>query len=211
MMFRLPPVYPITDQQQSGLSHTEQVQLLAKAGARLIQLRDKHSSPREFHREAARALAAARQLQVRIIINDRVDIAAALKADGVHLGQDDMPPAVARRILGETALIGFSTHNFQQATDAARLSIDYLAFGPIFTTSSKADSEAVVGLDQLSQVRQLIKEKPLVAIGGITLANACEVFRAGADSIALISALLDKPEEINMRLQKLLALSGNPL
>ena len=204
-MFRLPPVYPITDQERSGLSHTEQVQLLARGGAQLIQLRDKHSSPREFYREAARALALARELQVRIVINDRVDITLALKADGVHLGQDDMPPAAARRILGERTVIGFSTHDLQQAADSLELPVDYLAFGPIFPTSSKTDSEPVVGLDLLTRVRGLIGEKPLVAIGGITLTNVAEVLRAGADSVAMISALVDDPKEITMRLQTLLA------
>jgi len=206
MMFRLPTIYPITDQQRSGLSHSDQVRLLAKGGARLIQLRDKHSSPREFQREAARAMTVARQFQVRIIINDRVDIALALHADGVHLGQEDMPPRAARRILGERALVGFSTHNLQQAADSAQQPVDYIALGPIFATSSKTDTQPVVGLEGLSQVRKMVGKKRLVAIGGITLSNAGEVFRAGADSIALIGALLEKPEEISSRLQNLLAL-----
>jgi thiamine-phosphate pyrophosphorylase len=137
-----------------------------------------------------------------------VDIALALSADGVHLGQDDMPPTAARRILGERALVGFSTHNLQQAADSAQQPVDYIALGPIFSTSSKSDTEPVVGLEGLSQVRKMIGEKPLVAIGGITLANAGEVFRAGADGIALISALLEKPEEISSRLQNLIALPG---
>jgi len=171
-------------------------------------LRDKHSSPREFYREVARALMLARELNVRLVINDRVDIAHALSADGVHLGQDDMPPAAARELLGERALIGFSTHNLQQAADSRNLPLDYLAFGPIFPTATKTDTEPVVGLERLRQVRQLIGEKPLAAIGGINMANAGEVFGAGADSIALVGALLEKPEEISTRLPRLLALSS---
>jgi thiamine-phosphate pyrophosphorylase len=188
--FCLPRIYPITDQQLSGLSHAEQVALLAEGGATLIQLRDKTSSPREFFREAARALIVARRLGVRIIINDRVDIAFALSADGVHLGQNDIPPEAARCLLGGKALIGFSTHTLQQALAAIQQPVNYIAFGPIFPTSTKKnDSDPVVGLESLAKVREVVKI-PLVAIGGITEKSAGGVFQAGADSVALISALV---------------------
>jgi thiamine-phosphate pyrophosphorylase len=203
-LFHLPKVYPITDRLLSGLSHADQVALLAQGGATLIQLRDKTSTPREFFREAATALTIARKLGVQIIINDRVDIALSLSAEGVHLGQSDLPPKAARRLLGSKAVIGFSCHNLQQALAAAEQPVDYIAFGPIFITSSKTDTEPVVGLAGLSAVHASIK-KPLVAIGGITQANANAVFHAGADSIALISALVEDRKSMTSRLRAFLA------
>src|SRR6266851_8074258 len=132
MSFSLPRIYPITDSLISGLSHAEQVEVLAAGGASLIQLREKRASPREFYRAAMEAMSIARRLGVQIIINDRVDIAVAVKADGVHLGQDDLPPDRARRLLGENRLIGFSTHVLEQALAADAAVIDYLAIGPVF-------------------------------------------------------------------------------
>ena len=105
---------------------------MSAGGADLIQLREKHLAPREFYREAEDALSIARALGVLLIINDRVDIALALKADGVHLGQDDLPPDAARALLGEQAIIGFSTHTVEQARAAARMPVDYIAIGPVF-------------------------------------------------------------------------------
>src|SRR6266487_35504 len=116
-------LYAITDRQVSGLSHAEQVARLSDGGATLVQLREKSLSPREFFEEAERALHEARRRGVCLIINDRVDIALALKADGVHLGQDDLPPEQARKVLGNGAIIGFSTHNLQQALQAKKLPI----------------------------------------------------------------------------------------
>ncbi|HEX8475737.1 MAG TPA: thiamine phosphate synthase [Pyrinomonadaceae bacterium] len=188
--FTLPKLYPITDVRLSGLSHAEQVARLCEGGAGLVQVREKHLSPREFYREALAAVGAARERGARLIVNDRVDIAQAVGADGVHLGQDDLPPEAARALLGERAIIGFSTHTVGQAREAARLPVDYIAIGPIFTTSSKENPDAVVGLDGLRRVRAEIGAIPLVAIGGITPENARVVLDAGADSVALISALV---------------------
>ena len=190
MSFRVPRVYPITDTKLSGLSHVEQVRQLIEGGATLIQLREKDLSPREFYREAEVALKLARTHGVRLIINDRVDIALALKADGTHLGQADLPPAEARKILGDEAIIGFSTHNIEQARAASTLPVDYLAVGPIFSTTSKKAPDPVVGLPGLRDIRTVIYRLPIVAIGGITLANASEVLGSGADSVAMISGLL---------------------
>jgi thiamine-phosphate pyrophosphorylase len=199
LRINLPKLYPITDARLSGLSHAEQVRRLGAGGATLIQLREKHLSPREFYSEAEEALRVARSLGVRLIINDRVDIALALSADGVHLGQDDLPPEAARKILGERAIIGFSTHTVEQAREAAHLPIDYLAIGPIFETSSKENPDPVVGLDGLRCTRQAIGEIPLVAIGGLRLENVSETLKAGADAVAVISLLLSKPAEIESR------------
>jgi thiamine-phosphate pyrophosphorylase len=201
--FRLPRVYPITDTQISGLSHAELVTLFADGGATLVQLRDKHATPLEFYEQANAAMEVAKNRGVQLIINDRVDIALALGA-GVHLGQDDLPPAAARRLLGDDVVIGFSTHNLNQAIEASTWPIDYLAFGPIFQTSTKENPDPVVGLDGLRTVREATGEKPLVGIGGISLANAHEVIEAGADSVALIGGLLANPQRIPQSLRHLL-------
>lgn len=200
--FTLPPLYPITDEKLSGLSHAEQVRCLAQGGAKLIQLREKEMSPREFYESARAALNVARAFGVRLIINDRVDLALALKADGfypgVHLGQDDLPPAAARELLGPHAIIGYSTHNIDQATEAAQLPINYLALGPIFPTASKQHPDPIVGPDLLRLVRARVPHLPLVAIGGITRENARAVLNAGADSVAVIAALLSPPAQPNL-------------
>jgi thiamine-phosphate pyrophosphorylase len=190
MTFEVPKLYPITDRLLSGLSHAEQVVRLSEGGATLIQLREKHLSPREFYAEAEEALKAAGARGVRLIINDRADIALALGAAGVHLGQNDMPPAAARALLGEEAIIGFSTHSVEQAIAALSLPVDYIAIGPVFNTSSKTNPDPVVGLEGVRAVRELVGRLSLVAIGGITRENARSVLNAGADSVALISALL---------------------
>src|SRR6266550_885533 len=182
-------LYPLTDRRLSGLSHAEQVLHLSDGGATLLQLREKILSPVEFYREAAEALRVARERGVKIVINDRIDIALALKADGVHLGQDDLPPEAARRLLGSDAIIGFSTHNLAQAQQAARLPIDYLAIGPIFPTTTKESSNPPVALQGLAEVRRTAPGVPLVAIGGINSANRSEVIAAGADAVAIIRDL----------------------
>ena len=185
---RLPEVYPLTDTHVSGLSHAQQVARFADRGATLVQLREKRMTALQFYEEAKAALEVARTRGVELIINDRVDIALALGL-GVHLGQDDLPPEAARRLLGDEAIIGYSTHTVDQAIEAARLPIDYLAIGPIFATATKENPSPVVRLDGLRAVRKVIGNLPLVAIGGITPATVHEVIAAGADSIAMISAL----------------------
>ncbi|MGH9931781.1 MAG: thiamine phosphate synthase [Pyrinomonadaceae bacterium] len=180
-------LYPITDRHLSGLSHAEQVVLLSDAGATLIQLREKIDSPARFFAQAEAALRVARDRGVKIIINDRVDIALALGADGVHLGQEDLAPEAARRILGPNAIIGLSTHNLEQARLTVRMPVDYVAIGPIFATSTKDSSNPPVGLEEMGRVHQALGTIPLVAIGGITVENIGSVLRAGADVVALIS------------------------
>lgn len=192
----LPRLYPLTDVRMSGLSHAEQVERLSAGGATLVQLREKQIPPREFYEQAKAAMEVATRSGVRLIINDRVDIALAAKAHGVHLGQDDMPPDAARKLLGDQAIIGYSTHNIDQATNALTLPIDYVAIGPIFATSTKTDTSPVLGLEGLRAVRKVVGAVPLVAIGGISHANARDVIEAGADSVALVSALLSNPQRI---------------
>lgn len=195
MPFEIPKLYPITDRRLSGLLHAEQVARLIEGGAAFVQLREKHLSPREFYREAEEALKVARAGGAKLIINDRADIALALGADGVHLGQDDMPPLAARALLGEAAVVGFSTHSVAQAIAAARLPVDYVAVGPIFGTKSKEKPDPQVWLEGLRRVREAVGASvKLVAIGGVTRENAPSVLAAGADSVAVISALL-RPED----------------
>lgn|SRR5829696_1058148 len=202
-MFRLPRVYPLTDVQLSGLSHAEQVRLLSLGSATLVQLREKQMPPKEFYEEARAAVAVAAQCGVQLIINDRVDVALAVGASGVHLGQDDMPAEAARNLLGAEALVGFSTHNVEQAIQASQLPIDYLAIGPIFMTTTKSDTAPVLGLEGLRAVRQAIGAFPLVAIGGINSANVRDVIQAGADSVAVISAILGHSDRITELTQTL--------
>jgi thiamine-phosphate pyrophosphorylase len=201
MNFALPCLYPITDTRLSGLSHAEQARRMIAGGAKFIQLREKHASPEEFYREAQEAIEIAHSNEVKIIINDRTDIALALKADGVHLGQDDLPPAEARKLLGNKAIIGFSTHNIDQVRSALDLPVDYIAFGPVFTTKTKENPDPVVGLELLSLIKKDLRGFPLVAIGGINESNFRETLAAGADSVAVISAILREPDLITERVK----------
>jgi len=196
MKLKLPRIYPITDVRISGISHLEQVERLIAGGATFIQVREKHLSPQDFYEAAAKVVTIARPLGVKIIINDRVDIALALKADGVHLGQDDMPPVEARKMLGVNAIIGFSTHTMEQVNEAMKFQIDYIAFGPVFPTQTKNDPDDVVGLNELRNVRNVIGDVPLVAIGGINEANLLSVIAAGADSAAMIGSIISDSERI---------------
>jgi thiamine-phosphate pyrophosphorylase len=203
--FRLPRVYALTDIELSGLSHADQVNLLSRGGATLVQLRDKRSAALQFYEHAKAALSVATRSGVRLIINDRADVALAVGAHGVHLGQDDMPPEAARKILGPEAIIGYSTHSIEQAQRALGLPIDYIAIGPIFTTITKTDTSPALGVDGLRAVREAIGNAPLVAIGGISHANARDVIEAGADSVAVISALLSHPDRITDQTRALIS------
>jgi thiamine-phosphate pyrophosphorylase len=198
----LPEIYPITDTRITNLSHAEQVKRLIDGGAETIQLREKYAEPKDFYADAQEALKIARKNNVKIIINDRVDIALALRADGVHLGQDDLPPEQARKILGEKVIIGFSTHNLKQAIESIKLPIDYLAIGPVFATQTKENPENIVGIETLKKVRAAIGNFPLVAIGGITSENFRKVLDAGADSVALINGLLSEANKITEKMNK---------
>ena len=151
------------------------------------------------------ALKIARDHGVRLIVNDRVDIALALKADGVHLGETDMPVEAARDLLGQTAIVGISTHNLAQAQFATRLPVDYIAFGPIFGTYTKENPDPTVGLSILNEVRSIVSSLPLVAIGGIDFANARETLEAGADAVAIISALVAEPTQIQENMRRMLS------
>lgn len=201
--FQIPRIYPITDTALTGLSHLEQVKRLIDGGADLIQLREKQRAPADFFDDAADAVKYARSRGVTLLINDRVDIAVAVDADGVHLGQTDLPPEAARRILGPKAVIGFSTHSVEQAIEAVKMPVDYIAIGPIFPTGTKTDPDPVVGLDGLAAVRSAVGEKALVAIGGIKESNLRSVFAAGADSAAIVSGVLVPSDAIIRNMHQL--------
>ena len=194
-------LYPITDRHLSGLSYANQVTRLSDCGATLIQLREKFDTPSKFYADAEAALRIARARDVKIIINDRVDIALALNADGVHLGQEDLPPEAASRILGDDAIIGFSTHNLEQALRAAQMPVDYVASGPIFATATKMSANPPVGLKGLEQVRKALGTIPLVAIGGITSKNFRSVLQAGANAVAVISDIWVPSVETSTKIQ----------
>src|SRR5271169_348718 len=166
---------------------------LAAAGCTLLQYRNKTGNARRMLDEA-RELRARLGPSVSLIMNDRADLCLAAGFDGLHIGQDDLSPDSARRIIGPTRWLGVSAHNPEQLTEADKTSADYLAIGPVFVTSSKANPDPVVGLEGVRRARELTR-KPLVAIGGITRANARSVVEAGADSVAVISDLLRDPRK----------------
>ena len=211
MPFQLPKIYPITDVAISSLTHAEQVAHLLSGGASLIQLREKNKSPRDFFDDAMAAVRLAQAADATLIINDRVDIALALGATGVHLGQTDMPVGAARQLLGPDALIGYSTHNLDQVREALALPINYLAFGPVFSTTTKENPDPIAGLEQLHEAKALAGDLPLVAIGGIRQSNLADVFAAGADSAAIISEILSTPPDIAANLRKMLGSADGQL
>jgi thiamine-phosphate pyrophosphorylase len=190
LLMEFPRVYPIADSAALAARDLPAVsfaEALLEAGARILQFRTKEQfTPAAL--EIARSLAAlCARAGAQFVINDRADIARMLGA-GVHVGQDDLAPNDARRVAGP-ALLGFSTHNREQLLAAAQETVDYLALGPVFGTSSKANPDPIVGLEGLRSLRPL-STKPLVAIGGITRDRAAAVIAAGADSIAVIGDLL---------------------
>jgi thiamine-phosphate pyrophosphorylase len=192
--FVLPRLYAIIDPAQGGgRSASEIAVALVAAGVRLIQLRDKHASSGELYASAQRVAELVRKAGGIFILNDRADVARAMDADGVHVGQDDLPVESARAFLGPGKLIGYSTHVLEQVREADCSSADYIAFGPIFATASKENPDPVVGLGGLREARKATR-KPLVAIGGITFENARAVIEAGADSVAVIRALVGPPD-----------------
>jgi thiamine-phosphate pyrophosphorylase len=196
-MLKLPRLYAITDRELSNCTHEELVRLMIKGGARLIQLRDKEASGVEMLGVARDCLKHTRYAGARLIINDRLDVAMAVDADGLHLGQEDLPVDEARAVLGEKKIIGISTHSLKQFRAALGTSADYIAFGPIFPTRTKLNPHQPVGLELL-RMAKAVSDRPIVAIGGITPDRASEVINAGADSVAVISALYPWPDKLDL-------------
>jgi thiamine-phosphate pyrophosphorylase len=189
MRLVLPRLYVILDAALLSQPETQMARSLADAGVRLLQYRNKSASSRELL-EKSRLLAEGLVSRgVIFIVNDRPDVAALAGASGVHVGQDDLGVEAARSLLDQNAVVGISTHNAAQFRAAVSSSADYIAIGPIFATSSKANPDPVVGIETIREVRRLT-DKPIVAIGGITLDRAQEVLAADADSVAVISDIL---------------------
>ena len=194
MSFQIPRLYAIIDPAQAGegtpLSVTD---ILLSAGVRLIQYRDKKGSSRRLFEISRQIAEQVRKAGGKFVVNDRADVAHLVDADGVHVGQYDLPVELARRLLEPGKWVGYSTHIVAQVREAELSSADYIAFGPIFPTQSKEKPDPVVGFEGLREARKATR-KPLVAIGGITLENAAATIEAGADCIAVISDLLKAPD-----------------
>src|SRR5207302_3216050 len=195
MSLVFPPLYAIIDAALLKTSELSFVEMMAESGVELLQYRNKRATSKQFF-EASRSISArlsrfARigEYEPRFIVNDRADIARLVKAQGVHVGQEDLSVEEARVVVGPDAWVGVSTHSLVQLEAADKTSANYIAFGPIFPTSSKENPDPVVGLDLLREARRHTR-KPLVAIGGITLERAAVTFRAGADSLAVARDLI---------------------
>jgi len=192
-----PRLYVILDAALLKIRAKECAKNLVDAGVRLIQYRNKGASGRELF-ETSRELAEyLNPLEVQFIVNDRADVGALAGARGVHVGQDDLGVEQAREVMGVGKLVGLSTHNAGQFRGALETSADYIAVGPIFTTGSKENPDPVVGVAFVREARGMT-DRPIVAIGGITLERAVEVIKAGADSVAIISDIL-RAENVGKR------------
>ena len=192
----LPPFYPIIDTVPAA-------EAVLEAGARILQFRHKGVFSRQALEDASLIAALCRSAGALFVVNDRADVAMLLNS-ALHLGQDDLTPSDARRIMPAVSIIGFSTHNEQQLLAGDKEPVDYLAIGPIFATGSKQNPDPVVGLDRLRKLRALT-QKPLVAIGGITRELAPKVFEAGADSVAVIGDLMP---DVRARAKEWIAISA---
>lgn len=182
-------LYIITDRRLSrGRSTVEVVQRALQGGATIIQLREKELSDRELYEEGMRIKPLIKEAGAGFIVNDRIDVALALEADGVHLGQKDLPMSIARRLLGTEKIIGISAKTAEDALEAKSQGADYLGVGAIYPTETKTDGEVIVGTKRIKEIKKAVK-LPIVGIGGIKLHNAKEVIKAGADGIAVVSAV----------------------
>jgi thiamine-phosphate pyrophosphorylase len=194
MRLAIPRLYAIMDPaQMGGRAALEVLDALLASGVKLIQYRDKNSTVHEIFRASLPLAQRAREAGCVFTVNDRADIAVAVGAGGVHVGQEDLPVELARQIVGPERWVGYSTHDLSQVREADASSADYIAYGPIFATQSKEKPDPTVGLEGLRHARQATA-KPLVAIGGITVGNARSVIEAGADSVAVIRDLFSSPD-----------------
>ncbi len=200
-------LYLVTDRGLArGRSTLEIVSAAVKAGATVVQLREKDCSTREFVEEALNIKGFLKTRDVPLIINDRLDVAQAVKADGVHLGQSDMPLTIAREILGDSMIIGISAESLQEAIEAEKGGADYLGVSPIYATPTKTDTALPLGLKGLRAIRKAVK-LPLVGIGGLNRNNAADVIRSGADGVAVVSAIVAAadPETAASELKNIIA------
>jgi thiamine-phosphate pyrophosphorylase len=189
----LPRLYVILDAALLTVPETECAQKLAAAGVRLLQYRNKEASARALFESSKKLVSLLSPQEVSFVVNDRADVAVLAGANGVHVGQEDLGAEEARCVVGAEKFVGVSTHNLEQFQRAAASSADYIAVGPVFATGTKANPDPVVGTEFIRKARPLT-DKPIVAIGGITLERAPEIIEAGADSVAVISDILGAPE-----------------
>jgi thiamine-phosphate diphosphorylase len=204
----LPPLYAILDPEQTKGRPAESVlRQLLDGGAAILQLRVKTMAPSDFFQLAQRARAETRAHGCKLIVNDRVDIALACDADGVHLGQEDLPFAAGRKLMGDK-IVGISTHAIDQAKEAEKNGADYIGFGPMFGTTTKNTGYAARGVEMLRQIRAAVK-LPIVAIGGITEQNVRQVWQAGADSAAIISDILGA-DDVPAKVRRIVASLPTP-
>jgi thiamine-phosphate pyrophosphorylase len=207
----LPRVYPILDTEtlaNRGIGVELAAAAFLESGAGILQFRHKAHWSREVFATAQAVARLCREAGALFVVNDRADFALLLGA-GLHVGQDDLPPRDARKLLGSDGFIGYSSHTLRQLCTAGGEPVDYVALGPVFSTASKRNADPVVGVEEIRRCRPLL-DKPLVAIGGITRENAAEVLRAGADSVALISGLLPEgatPQSLRQRMEEWLLLA----
>jgi thiamine-phosphate pyrophosphorylase len=189
----LPRLYVILDAALLTVPETECAQKVVDAGVRILQYRNKRASARELFESSKRLSSLLIPQGVTFVVNDRADVASAAEASGVHVGVEDLGAGAARSLIGTGKLLGVSTHTLEQFKQAVATSADYVAVGPVFSTSTKANPDPVVGIEFIGRVRRLT-DKPIVAIGGITLERAVEVLQRGADSVAVISDILLAPD-----------------
>jgi thiamine-phosphate pyrophosphorylase len=202
----------ITDRQLCGERSVENVVgLAAQGGVNLVQLREKQASMREIIELGTQLKKLLHKYSIPLIINDRVDIAQAINAAGVHLGQEDLPFPLARKILGFKKIIGVSINNVVQAQEAEQWDVDYLGVGPIFATATKPDASAPLGIAELKNIRE-ISRHPLIAIGGINQQNIKNVLQAGADGVAVVSSICaaEDPKASAMQLLQTLKQTCSP-
>jgi thiamine-phosphate diphosphorylase len=199
-------VYFIVDPLDTGRDPVELARAMLAGGARILQLRLKNVATGALLTTARRLRDLTAAAGALLIVNDRIDVALAADADGVHLGQEDLPVMEARRLLGANRWVGFSTHSEAQLAAARDRGADYLSLGPIFATTSKSHADPVIGCDRVRAVRPLITE-PLVAIGGITAATAADVLATGADAVSVIAAIVRAPD-VARATAELLAIAG---
>jgi len=202
----LPRLYVILDATLLTVPEKECAQRLVAAGVRLLQYRNKRASARDLFDSSKQLSSLLVPQGVTFVVNDRADVAALAGANGVHVGQEDLGVEEARQVVGEEKIVGVSTHNLEQFQRAAASSANYIAVGPIFATGTKPNPDPVVGTQFIQKVRPLT-DKPIVAIGGITLERAPEIIESGADSVAVISDILGAPEP-GMRARQYIDLLG---
>ncbi|MGQ9879609.1 MAG: thiamine phosphate synthase [Armatimonadota bacterium] len=187
-------LYLVTDRDLLQGRPLEQVVLDAvRGGVTMVQLREKHATTRFFVEEAQRIKELLAPYKVPLIINDRVDVALAVGADGVHIGQDDMPYPLARRLLGEHAIIGLSVETMEQVQEAEQYDVSYISVSPVFETPTKTDTKGAWGIEGVKRVREVTRHC-VVAIGGLNTTNVQQVVRAGAEGIAVVSAICAVPD-----------------